>query len=61
MNLLTGLPLSVAAQMLLENKISQKGVMGPEACIDPDEFLRRLASGGIRFYEGDAMTERLAV
>ena len=61
MNLLTGLPLSVAAQMLLENKISQKGVMGPEACIDPDEFLRRLASGGISFYEGDAMTERLAV
>ncbi|MFY9113102.1 MAG: hypothetical protein WAR22_00700 [Desulfomonilia bacterium] len=47
--------------MILKCKIQQKGVMGPEACIDPDEFLPSLASGGIRFYEGDAMTESLAV
>lgn len=61
MDLLTGLPLSVAAQMLLEGKVKEKGVMGPEACLDPEEFLPRLAAGGIRFYEGDAMTTLLTI
>ena len=61
MDLLTGLPLSIAAQMILENKVSQKGVVGPEGCIDPGEFLSRLASGGVRLFEGDAMTEPLAI
>lgn len=61
MDLLTGLPASIALQMILENKIKETGVMGPEACLDPGEFLQRLAKGGIRFYKGAAMSEPLSV
>ncbi|MHB8781250.1 MAG: saccharopine dehydrogenase family protein, partial [Candidatus Geothermincolia bacterium] len=59
MDLLTGLPLSIAAQMIAEGKATATGVMGPEACLPPDEFIARAIQGGIRFYQGDAMTEPL--
>ncbi|HEX9007019.1 MAG TPA: saccharopine dehydrogenase NADP-binding domain-containing protein [Bacteroidota bacterium] len=35
----TGIPASVGALMLLEGKISRRGVLPPEECIDPDDFL----------------------
>jgi len=56
MDVLTGLPASITIQMLGEKKIDAKGVMGPEICPDPDEFLRRLREGGVRFFEGDDMS-----
>jgi lysine 6-dehydrogenase len=59
MDVLTGLPASIAVQMIGENKIDAKGVMGPEIFPDPDEFLRRLKTGGIRFFEGDDMAAPL--
>lgn len=59
MDLLTGLPCSVAAQMLGEGKVAEKGVMGPEACLPAVEFLERCAAGGIRFFKGDEMKEQL--
>lgn len=59
MDALTGLPASVAVQMIGEGKIEGKGVMGPEACLPPEEFVSRLRDKGIRFYRGDAMTESL--
>jgi lysine 6-dehydrogenase len=59
MDLLTGLPCSVAVQMLGEGKVGKKGVMGPEACLPPTEFLRRCREGGIRFFQGDGMEEPL--
>jgi lysine 6-dehydrogenase len=55
MDLLTGLPASVAIQMIGEGKVKGQGVMAPEVCLPPDEFLKRLREGGIRFYEGDEM------
>jgi len=61
MDVLTGLPASVGVQMVGEGKVEDKGVMGPEACLDPQEFLRRLAEGGIRLYQGDDMTATLAL
>jgi saccharopine dehydrogenase-like NADP-dependent oxidoreductase len=61
MDLLTGLPCSVAVQMLGEGKVPAKGVMAPEACLDPDEFLARLAEGGIRLFQGDDMATPLAL
>ncbi|MDI7252422.1 MAG: saccharopine dehydrogenase C-terminal domain-containing protein, partial [Actinomycetota bacterium] len=59
MDALTGLPASVAVQLIGEGKVEGKGVMGPEACLPPDEFIARLKEKGIRFYQDDAMVEPL--
>jgi len=40
----TGTPLAVFASMLLDGSIGEKGVMAPEACIDPAEFTRRMSA-----------------
>ncbi|MEW6554420.1 MAG: saccharopine dehydrogenase NADP-binding domain-containing protein [Actinomycetota bacterium] len=40
----TGTPLAVFASMLLDGSIAEKGVMSPEACVDPEEFTRRMAA-----------------
>jgi len=39
----TGTPLAVFASMLLDGSIGEKGVLAPEACVDPAEFTRRMA------------------
>lgn len=44
---LTGIPASVAAQMIADGQISQKGVFAPEGCLNPDVFLAELAKRGI--------------
>ncbi len=59
MDLLTGLPLSIAGQMIAEGKVAEKGVMGPEAALNPDEFISRAIDGGIKFFQGDAMQDPL--
>jgi saccharopine dehydrogenase-like NADP-dependent oxidoreductase len=38
----TGTPLAVFASMLLEGLIADKGVLAPEACVDPAEFMSRM-------------------
>jgi saccharopine dehydrogenase-like NADP-dependent oxidoreductase len=38
----TGTPLAVFASMLLDGSIDEKGVLAPEACVDPAEFTRRM-------------------
>jgi len=45
----TGIPLSVGSQMLAEGKISGTGVLAPEACIPPEEFINSLQKRGIIF------------
>jgi hypothetical protein len=42
-----------------EGLVSEKGALAPEACLPPREFLQRLAEGGVRLFQGDAMTEPL--
>ncbi len=59
MDALTGLPASVAVQLIGEGKVEARGVMGPEACLPPEEFITRLKEKGIRFFRGDAMVEPL--
>ncbi len=39
----TGTPLAVFASMLLDGSIAGKGVLAPEACVDPAEFTRRMS------------------
>jgi len=40
---ITAIPLIVAALMLIDGKITKKGVLTPEEAIDPDEFFERYA------------------
>ncbi|MEW6553308.1 MAG: saccharopine dehydrogenase NADP-binding domain-containing protein [Actinomycetota bacterium] len=61
MDMLTCLPASVAVQMVGEGLVSEKGALAPEASLPPQEFLKRLAAGGIRLYQGDEMTTPLEV
>jgi lysine 6-dehydrogenase len=35
----TGIPASIGALMLIDGKVSARGVKPPEECIDPDDFL----------------------
>jgi saccharopine dehydrogenase-like NADP-dependent oxidoreductase len=39
----TGTPLAVFASMLLDGSIKEKGVLAPEACVDPAEFRKRMS------------------
>lgn len=61
MDKLTCLPTSIVVQMVGEGLITDKGALPPEACVDPKEFLKRLAEGGVRIYEGDEMVKPLKV
>lgn len=48
MNRLTGIPLAIGAIILGKGEIEQKGVIAPEACIDPDKFIKELERREIR-------------
>lgn len=43
----TGVPPSVVAQLILQNKITQRGVLAPEVCVPPQELFSELAKRGI--------------
>ena len=59
MNNLTGLPLAIGALVLGKGEIQTKGVLAPEGCIDPDEFLSELGKRGIRIFEGEEMERQI--
>ncbi len=46
----TGVPTSIATQMLGRGDITLKGVYGPEECIDPEAFIRELSKRNIRVW-----------
>ena len=37
----TGVPLAIGTDMLIKGEISQRGVLAPEACIEPRLFFER--------------------
>ncbi|MDJ0271402.1 MAG: saccharopine dehydrogenase C-terminal domain-containing protein [Candidatus Caldarchaeum sp.] len=43
-----GIPSSTAAMMIAEGEIKQRGVIPPETCINPDEFLKKAETHGIK-------------
>jgi len=55
----TGWPASIGAQMLARGEIKAKGVLPPEACIDPVPFFAQLAKRNIAIYETEETTVRL--
>ena len=46
-----GIPLSIGAQMIAKGKVTAKGVLPPEACMDPAEFFKELSKRGIQIHE----------
>lgn len=55
----TGISLSIGALMLARGELltEQGGVYAPEACLDPQIFIGRLGSKGVRAYADLAMSE----
>ncbi len=51
MNRLTGIPLAIGTVMLGAGQIKEKGVLAPEACIDPRAFLRELEKRNIIIHD----------
>lgn len=45
---LTGTPCALGASFLLEGKITRRGVVSPEMCIDPVQFFDRLSNEGVK-------------
>lgn len=43
------IPLSVATQMIIDGTVKARGVLPPEACIDPNLFLDKLVLRGFEF------------
>jgi len=39
----TCIPMAVAAGMVARGEVTERGVMGPESCLDPETLVRRLA------------------
>ena len=48
---LTGVPLSIASQMLARGDIREKGVLPPELAIKPQPFIAQLARRGVKIHE----------
>jgi len=48
---LTGVPLSIASQMLAKEEIKEKGVLPSELAIEPQPFIAQLARRGIKIHE----------
>ena len=49
----TGLPASIAALMMDAGDVTQKGVVAPEGCIDPEKFLGAFLNRGARIHQTD--------
>ncbi len=52
----TGLPASIAALMMAAGDVTEKGVVAPEGCIDPEKFLAAFLQRGARIHQ----TEKIA-
>lgn len=51
----TGIPAAIGAKMLFDGRIAKKGILAPEDCIDPEDFLEEILNRGI----GDLEEERI--
>jgi lysine 6-dehydrogenase len=57
---LTGTPPSIVAQMIARGKVKGTGVLPPEACVDPQEYLTELTKRDIEFFETKIQTVRMS-
>ena len=57
----TGLPASIAALMMDAGDVTEKGVVAPEGCIDPEKFLAAFLKRGARIHQTEKISSMLAV
>ncbi|MGO9569190.1 MAG: saccharopine dehydrogenase family protein [Desulfomonilaceae bacterium] len=57
----TGLPASIAALMMDAGDVTEKGVVAPEGCIDPDKFLAAFLKRGARIHQTEKISSMLEV
>ncbi len=57
----TGLPASIAALMMNAGEVSEKGVVAPEGCINPDRFLSELLKRGARIHQTETIKSMLTI
>jgi len=57
----TGLPVSIAALMLDAGEITAKGVVAPEACIDPKTYLAQMLKRGAKIHLTETSRSLLSV
>ncbi len=57
----TGLPASIAALMLDAGTLTARGVVAPEGCIDPEQFLAELLKRGARIHQTETIQSLLTV
>jgi lysine 6-dehydrogenase len=57
----TGLPASIAALMMDAGNVTEKGVVAPEGCIDPDKFLAAFLRRGARIHQTEKISSMLEV
>lgn len=57
----TGLPAAIAALMMDAGEVSVKGVVAPEACIDPDKFLAALLQRGARIHQTETIASMFSL
>jgi len=54
----TGAPPSIVAQMLLDGSIAARGVLPPERCIEPQPFFRALSQRGMKIVRRSRKLQR---
>ena len=57
----TGLPASIAALMMDAGDVTEKGVVAPEGCIDPDKFLSAFLKRGARIHQKEQISSMFEV
>jgi lysine 6-dehydrogenase len=57
----TGLPASIAALMMDSGDVTEKGVVAPEGCIDPDKFLAAFLKRGAIIHQTEEISSKLEV
>ena len=56
----TGTPPSIVAQMIVQGRVKGKGVLPPEVCIDPREYITELTKREIEFFETKIQTDKFS-
>ena len=57
----TGIPASIAALMMNEGDVTEKGVMAPEGCVDPDKFLAAFLKRGAKIHQTEKISSMFEI
>jgi saccharopine dehydrogenase-like NADP-dependent oxidoreductase len=57
----TGIPASIAALMMNEGDVTEKGVMAPEGCVDPGKFLVAFLKRGAKIHQTEKISSMFEI